>query len=114
MSATEYTIHLVLSVVLIVGAYQFYFSCQRNAFKAPREFKFAVDDWIPCRPGWIWIYSGLYYPVILYVNLRIDSSQGFTHLATSYLPLLGFQMVFFVFFPVVTPAAWRAPRGATT
>ena len=114
MSAADYTIHLTLSVVLIIGGYQFYFWCQRNALAAPREFKFAVDDLIPCRPGWVWIYNGLYFPVILYANVLVDSPQGFTHLATSYLLLLGFQMVFFVLFPVVTPEAWRERGGAPT
>jgi membrane-associated phospholipid phosphatase len=114
MSAADYAIHLTLSVVLIVGAYQFYFWCQRNPLTAPREFRFDLDEQIPYRPAWVWIYSCLYYPVILYVNLLVDSPQGFTHLAMSYLLLLALQMVFFVCFPVATPAAWRAANHERT
>jgi membrane-associated phospholipid phosphatase len=114
MTVADYAIHLTLSVVLIVGAYQFYFWCQRNPFTAPREFRFALDERIPYRPAWVWIYSCLYYPVILYVNLLVDSPQAFTHLAVSYLLLLVLQMAFFVSFPVVTPAGWRAANPGQT
>ena len=114
MSAADYAIHLTLSVVLIVGAYQFYFWCQRNPLTAPREFRFAVDERIPYWPAWVWIYSCLYYPIILYVNLLVESPQAFTHLAVSYLLLLVLQMACFVSFPVVTPEAWRAANQERT
>jgi membrane-associated phospholipid phosphatase len=114
MNAADYLIHLTLSVVLIVGGYQFYFWCQRNPFTTPREFRFALDERIPFRPGWVWIYNGLYFPVILAVNLLVDSPRAFTHLAVSYLLLLLFQMAFFLWFPVVTPPAWRDAAGGST
>jgi membrane-associated phospholipid phosphatase len=107
MRPSDYVIHLTLSVFLIVGVYQFYFWCQRHQLSRPRELKLAIDDWIPYRPKWVWIYSFLYYPVILYINWVIDSPGQFTRIATSYILLLGFQMAFFVTFPVVTPESWR-------
>lgn len=107
MTWTDRVIDLTLSVFLIVGAYQFYFWCQRRCPATPRELTLAIDDWIPFRPGWVWIYSFLYYPAILYTNLVLDSPARFTRVAMSYLVLLGFQMVFFLGFPVVTPARWR-------
>lgn len=114
MSAADYLIDLTLSVFLIIGVYQFYFWCQRNYVAQPRELRLPVDDWIPYRPGWVWIYSFLYYPVILYINWTVESPRQFTHLAISYLLLLGFQMAFFLGFPVVTPESWRQHnRGRT-
>ena len=107
MNAIDYLIHFVLSVILIVGGYQFYFWCQRNSPVAPREFKLALDERLPYWPSWVWIYSFLYYPLILYVNLVTRSAREFTHVAMSYLVLLGLQMVFFLAFPVATPAHWR-------
>ena len=107
MPAIDYVIHLVLSVILIIGAYQFYFWCQRNSPAAPRELKLAIDERLPYWPSWVWIYSFLYYPLILYVNLVTRSAREFTHVATSYLVLLSLQMVFFLAFPVATPAHWR-------
>jgi membrane-associated phospholipid phosphatase len=108
MKLADYAIHLLLSAVLIVGVYQFYFWCQRNHMVSPRELKLRVDDWIPYWPTWVWIYSCVYYPIILYLNFVIDSPRQFTYVASSYLLLLAAQMLFFVLFPVTTPARWRA------
>jgi membrane-associated phospholipid phosphatase len=108
MKITDYAINLVLSVFLIVGVYQFYFWCQRNYVASPRELKLRVDEWIPYWPSWVWIYSCIYYPLILYLNFVLESSRQFTHVAMSYMLLLGLQMAFFVLFPVATPEHWRA------
>ena len=108
MRATDYAVNLVLSVILIIGVYQFYFWCQRNPLAAPRELKLGIDEWIPYWPSWVWIYSCIYYPIILYLNFVIESQRHFTYVATSYVLLLGLQMLFFVLFPVTTPADWRA------
>jgi membrane-associated phospholipid phosphatase len=107
-------IHLILSTFLIVGVYQFYFWCQRNYLTEPRELKLPVDDWIPYKPGWVWIYSFLYYPVILYINMIVGSAREFIYIASSYLLLLLFQMAFFLFYPVATPQFWRETNGRRT
>jgi membrane-associated phospholipid phosphatase len=107
MNAKDLIIQLVLSGILIVGVYQFYFWCQRQTFVAPRRLKLPIDDWIPYRPGWVWIYSFLYYPVIVYINFVIRDARQFLYMATSFLLLLVLQMVFFLFFPVETPQDWR-------
>jgi hypothetical protein len=64
MTAIDYAIHLVLSVILIIGAYQFYFWCQRNSPVAPRKLKLGIDERLPYWPSWVWIYSFFYYPLI--------------------------------------------------
>ena len=93
----DYAVNLVLSVILIVGVYQFYFWCQRNALAAPRELKLRLDDWIPYWPSWVWIYSCIYYPIILYLNFVIESQRHFTYVATSYV--------------LLTTASARCPSG---
>src|ERR1041385_3713781 len=108
MKPIDYLINLVMSVFLIVGVYQFYFWCQRNYVNRPRTLRTPLDDIIPYRPRWVWIYSGLYYPVIVYINFTIESPRQFLHIAMSYILLLLAQMAFFVFFPVATPNEWRA------
>ena len=113
MTTANYVINLVLSGVLIVGAYQFYFFCQRNAVFEPREFCFALDEKIPYMPGWVWIYSFLYYPAILYVNLVVESPGQFTYVASSYMLLLALQVAFFMAFPVKTPQHWRPGKPET-
>src|SRR6185503_9314574 len=108
MRPIDYSIHLVLSVILIVGVYQFYFWCQRNHVTAPRELKLQIDDHIPYWPAWVWVYSFVYYPLILYLNFIVESPQHFSYIAMSYVILMGLQMGFFVLFPVTTPEQWRA------
>jgi hypothetical protein len=106
----NYVVNLTLSGVLIVGAYQFYFWCQRNALFEPRVFRTPVDDRIPYLPAWVWIYSLLYYPAILYVNVVLKTAEQFTHVAFSYLLLLALQALFFIVFPVRTPLHWRPAK----
>ena len=108
MQAIDYAFNLVLSVILIVGAYQFYFWCQRNHVATPRELALAIDERIPYRPEWVWIYSFIYYPLILVLNFALETPRQFVHVATSFMLLLALQMAFFVLFPVMTPERWRA------
>lgn len=108
MNTLNYVVHLSLSTVLIVGGYQFYFWCQRHVLFEPRELRLSIDDRIPYQPAWVWIYSFLYYPAILYVNMVMKSPQQFVLTAASYLALLGLQMLCFMSFPVQTPVAWRS------
>lgn len=106
MDTADYVIDLILTVFLIIGVYQFYFWCQRKA-RAPRDLHLPIDDLIPYWPSWVWVYSFLYYPAILYVNWVTDSHRQFSYIVMSYLVLLGLQMMFFLIFPVSTPEAWR-------
>ena len=108
MSAVDRIVQLVLSVFLIIGVYQFYFWCQRHHVARSRELRSPLDDLIPYRPRWVWIYSFLYYPVIVAINWCTTSSRHFLYVASSFLLLLLFQMIFFIFLPVATPAEWRA------
>jgi len=107
MKLVDYAINLTLRVFLIVGVYQFYFWCQRNHLAEPRELKLGIDEWIPYWPSWVWIYSCIYYPLILVINFVVESPRQFTHMAMSYLVLLLLQMAFFLLFPVHTPERWR-------
>ena len=111
MNFTDYSLDLMLSVFLIVGAYQFYFWCQRHAAAPPRELKLPLDERIPYRPSWVWVYSFLYYPAILYLNWIAESPGDFTRIAANFIVLLLLQMAFFLAFPVATPASWREMNG---
>jgi membrane-associated phospholipid phosphatase len=107
MDFTDYSLNLMLSVFLIVGAYQFYFWCQRHPLASPRELRLGLDERIPYRPHWVWVYSFLYYPAILYLNWIAESPGEFTRIAASFILLLLLQMAFFIAFPVATPPSWR-------
>ena len=107
MSMIDYLVHLLMTVFLIFGIYQFYFWCQRQQWVAPRHFAAVLDDHIPYQPSWAWVYSFLYYPAILYLNWIVTSPRHFNHLAMSFFILLAGQMAFFLLLPVETPARWR-------
>jgi membrane-associated phospholipid phosphatase len=114
MGNLDRIIQLVISVFLIVGVYQFYFWCQRNPMGSPRQFRLPMDDKIPYRPRWVWVYSFLYYPVIVAINWSVTSPRHFLYVALSYMLLLVLQMMFFTLMPVATPLEWRtinAGRG---
>ncbi|WP_347252995.1 phosphatase PAP2 family protein [Leminorella grimontii] len=108
MSPIDYAIHLILSGILIVGVYQFYFFTQRHMLVKPREFNSTIDEKIPFWPWWSWIYSFLYYPAILYINWIVEDSRHFIMIVFSYIILLVMQMTFFSLFPVSTPKHWRS------
>ena len=109
MPKTEIAASLVLSVVLIVGGYQFYFFTQRHPLRRPRIWNSPIDERIPFRPGWSWVYSFLYYPAILYLNLIADSASHFVMMAFSFILLLFMQVACFTVYPVATPPHWREP-----
>ena len=109
-------VQLCMSVILIIGIYQFYFWCQRNQLTRPRQLRLRIDDAIPYHPHWVWVYSCLYYPVIVYINFVTESPRHFLYMAMSFIVLLVCQMAFFVAFPVSTPVEWRtcnAGRGSS-
>jgi membrane-associated phospholipid phosphatase len=114
MTITDFAVHLLLGTILIIGGYQFYFWCQRNPLRPARELRLPLDDRIPFRPAWVWIYGFLYWPGVLYTNWVLESSRQFVYLALSFLGLLAMQMAFFILFPVATPESWRAMNGGRT
>ena len=88
MTAVDYVVNLVLSGILIVGAYQFYFFTQRHPLRKPIVWRSPIDEAIPFKPQWSWVYSFLYYPAILYLNLLAEDSGHFNKMAFSFLVLL--------------------------
>lgn len=107
MTTLDHLVDLTLAVVLIIGAYQFYFWCQRQSKARARVFSFKLDNSIPLQPVWVWIYSGVYYPAIIVVVMSVRDLRQFNYMAFSYLALLAFHMIVFLVFPVEVPQEWR-------
>lgn len=101
-------LELFITVVLIIGGYQFYFWAQRQTFFDARYFETSWDEKITFDPRWVWIYSGLYYPMILLAALSVPTWQAFAHCVGCFLTLLAIQVTFFVLWPVAIPAEWRS------
>lgn len=94
-----------------IGAYNRHlpilFLVQRNAFRPAIEFSSKIDTWFTLKPHWIWIYSGLYYPIIIFMIFSFQNMRHFNYTVFSFFMLLVFQMLFFLFLPVKTPDSWR-------
>jgi membrane-associated phospholipid phosphatase len=101
-------LELFITVVLIVGGYQFYFWAQRQEFFDARYFETSWDRKINFDPRWVWIYSGLYYPMILLAALSVPTWQAYAYCVGCFLTLLAIQVTMFVLWPVAIPAYWRA------
>lgn len=107
MTMAERVIELAMTIVLIIGGYQFYFWAQRNRWQPARFLETRLDGLIRYDPRWVWIYSGLYYPMILLAAMSAATWERFAFIVGCYLSLLAVQVAFFVFFPVEVPAEWR-------
>lgn len=96
-----------MTTIVIVGIYQFYFWTQDHMVKMPRRFDHKIDTFFKFKPIWVWIYSGLYYPVIVLIIITIDDMHHYNLSVMSYVFLLLIQMVFFRYYPIETPPEWR-------
>lgn len=88
MNVLDYLVNSLMAVILIVGNYQFYFFLQRRHMGKPIELCSRIDELIPFRPGWVWVYTVLYYPVIVLGVLTINSFAQFNYTAFSFILLL--------------------------
>lgn len=107
MSLVDAIVALILATLLIVGGYQIYFLPQKYPIRHAVQLMTKIDDLIPFRPGWVWIYSFFYYPFILSVILTLANFRHFAYVALSFIGLLVLQFLIAYFFPVKTPAHWR-------
>lgn len=113
MFTLDILVKLSITIILIIGVYQFYFLAQRRPLRDAIILSTKIDKYIPFHPQWVWIYSGLYYPIIISLILVIDSFKVFSYVAFSFLLLLVLQLLFFYCFPVKTPEEWRSFENNT-
>jgi membrane-associated phospholipid phosphatase len=107
MTPFDRAIEVAMTVVLIVGGYQFYFWAQRRRWFAARYLETRFDARIAYDPRWVWVYSGLYYPMIVLAALSLPSWDAYARAVGGFLCLLAVQVMFFLVFPVEIPAEWR-------
>jgi membrane-associated phospholipid phosphatase len=108
MHLLDRIIEIAMTVVLIIGGYQFYFAAQRCRWRPARLLETRFDGWIKYDPRWVWVYSGLYYPMILLAALALPTWREFALAVGCYLALLVVQLAFFLFVPVEIPVSWRS------
>lgn len=110
MTFWERVLELAITVVLIVGGYQFYFWAQRREWVPARSLETRWDAKIKYDPRWVWVYSGLYYPMIVLAAWSQPTWDAYAHAVGCFLMLLTIQVVFFLFWPTALPSNWR-PRA---
>lgn len=108
MTTFDRSLEIVITIVLIIGGYQFYFWCQRQRFYEAKYLTTRFDAMIGYDPRWVWVYSGLYYPMIVLAALSVPTWDAYAKAVGCFLALLAVQMVFFLRFPVAIPAEWRS------
>lgn len=101
-----------VSIVLIVAGYQLYFLPQRLPIKDANVGTVSrYDHKFQFRPGWVWIYSLLYYPYVLSAIFTLSSMSEFYSTCVSYFALLFCHIGMSYLYPVRTPDGWRSYDG---
>lgn len=108
MTGADRILEIAVTIVMIVGGYQFYFWAQRQTFRPARYIETRWDDMVTFDARWVWVYSGLYYPMILLAALSTPTWDAYAWTVGSFLALLTIQVLFFITLPVAIPAEWRA------
>jgi len=108
MSLFDRFLETWITVILIFGGYSWYFYAQRQRWYPARFIETRFDTMISYDPRWVWVYSGLYYPMIVLAAMSVPSWRDYAMAAGCFLALLVVQMAFFLFLPVEIPAEWRS------
>lgn len=114
MDFTELFYALAFSCLLIVGGYQFYFIPQNINRRSYSSLSSPLDDKIPFKPGWVWIYSLGYYPFIVSPVFLMKGLDEFYVVCGCYITLLAAHVAISLWFPVKTPVEWRTYAVGTS
>ena len=79
MPVRDLVVAIIMTVFLIVGVYQFYFFTQNHMIKKPKQFDMKIDRLFKFRGWWVWLYSGLYYPMIVLIVLTLDDMKHYNY-----------------------------------
>lgn len=107
MSNLDRLLLFAMTVVLIIGGYQFYFWAQRQNWRPARCLETRFDGMISYDPRWVWVYSGLYYPMMILAALSVPTWEAYARAVGGFLMLLAVQVCFFLLVPFEIPAEWR-------
>lgn len=107
MTGFDMTVALFIAIVFILMGYQIYFFPQKHLLARANSPVTGFDQRIPFRPGWVWIYSALFYPFWVSPILLTSSYSQFFGLCASYCALLLAHMLVAYIYPVKTPTSWR-------
>jgi membrane-associated phospholipid phosphatase len=107
MGLLDRAIEVAMTVVLIIGGYQFYFWAQRRRWFEAHYLETRFDAMVGYDPRWVWVYCALYYPMIVLAALSLATWDQYARAVGCFLSLLAVQVCFFLFMPIEIPASWR-------
>ena len=99
--------NFLLTIPYVFIVYGFYFLFQRIGLKrGARELDEGFAAKISYNPRWVWVYSGIYYPIMCTPCFLTDT-KGMLVVWFSGIVLTALQAPFFIFYPIKTPKYWR-------
>ena len=98
---------LLVGIVLVAAGYSLYQIPQRISLRPSISLLLPIDNWIPFRPMWTWIYIFAYYPFLTTLILLIPSWEDFWSIFLSFTLMLITHIFISLIFPVRVPDAWR-------
>jgi len=107
MILSIYVVSFAISAVLILAACQFYLWHRRRVPIDLPKLRSPLDDRVSRVPSWVWKYSLLYYPAILYMNALLRTAEQFTRVAFGYLVLLALHASLLQVFAARPAYRWR-------
>ena len=113
LSGFDYLIVIIISIIFMIGIYQFYLWTGKHFFYTPRNLSTKFDHWFPYRPVWGWVYICL-YPVIAVSVFTASNMRQFMYALFSYFILIMILLIFYLFFPVKVPPEWHRYRAGNT
>lgn len=108
MDIFDKIIAVIITALVITGAYQIYLIPQSISIRKTVNFPEIFDHKIPFKPKWVWVYTLLYYPFFFSVILTLDSFEHYAYAILSFTILLLLQVAIAFLIPVKTPEEWRA------
>lgn len=105
MTLNVYSIFFVLLCLLL--GFKVYQLPQRFNFFGRRILKLSLDDRIPFKPNWVWIYLLAYYPLLVSITFFVNDWILLIKIVMNFSIILFLHVLFSFFLPVSVPNDWR-------
>ena len=102
--------HALALGLVILGGYEAYFRVQRaiRRRRPPKVVSTRVDELVSFAPQWVWVYGGLYYPLICFPAGLLLGSAEFWLFLLGGLCLWPLSVPICLLWPRRCPPQWRA------
>jgi membrane-associated phospholipid phosphatase len=102
----------LLAILMIILCYQVYLFPQRQLARRGRPLMCRIDDLIPFKPVWVWVYIFAYYPFLISLVSIVPDWRAYFLVTACFLFMLFVQVAIALVFPVQVPDAWRSSASS--